>query len=194
MVPNIGLVGRARSGKDTAGRWLVEHAGYERVAFADPLKEVALRLDPWVVYSVPGFFDNETIRLADLVEHIGWNRAKSEYPEVRRILQELGAAMRALDEDFWLRLALERTTDVNAAGSPVVITDVRYPNEVESLARAGFHLTYIERPGIPHMPHESEQLTATDADDVIVNCGTLDEFKDAVRDIYHHISPRKAAA
>ncbi|WP_063757325.1 hypothetical protein [Streptomyces sp. NRRL S-378] len=175
---NIGLIGRARVGKDTVGRILREAAGYERVAFADPLKEAALRLDP-VVYSftVDGY-GTENTRLSEVVEWGGWEQAKEE-PEVRRILQELGAAMRTVDPEVWLRAGLARAEEVNrATGRPVVITDVRYPNEAESLRRAGFHLIYIDRPGVLQLDHESEgALTATDAHYVINNSGSLSELK-----------------
>lgn len=187
MGRNIGLIGRARSGKDTAGRWLVEHGGYERVAFADPLKVAAWRIDPWICLNDWPQFAR---RLSDKVAGpASWERAKDDYPEVRRILQELGAAVRALDEDFWLRLALEKTTDVNAAGAPVVITDVRYPNEAESLRRAGFTLVYISRPGVPHLDHESEgALTMADADYVVANNADLDTFKHRVKCLWHQLN------
>ncbi|MFF9525370.1 hypothetical protein ACF1DV_25825 [Streptomyces achromogenes] len=172
---NIGIIGRARVGKDTAGSWFVEQRGYRRVALADPLKEAALRLDP-IVGTDTDVLVGEGDRLADVVGYWGWERAK-EVPEVRRILQELGAAMRAIDEDFWLRQALKATQEANDAGVPVVITDVRYRNEAESLRRSGFHLVYIQRPGVPNLDHESEgALTPADADDYIHNAGTLDEF------------------
>jgi hypothetical protein len=40
--PLVGLVGYARSGKDTFAAAL----GYRRLAFADPLKELALAVNP----------------------------------------------------------------------------------------------------------------------------------------------------
>lgn len=184
---NIGIIGRARSGKDTAGRWLVDQRGYRRVALADPLKEAALRLDPIVVppdsdYGIPG----DT--LAEVVGYRGWEYAKDRLPETRRILQELGASIRALDEDFWLRLALKAAQEANDAGVPVVITDVRYRNETESLRRSGFHLVYIERPGVERMDHESENsLTPADADFVITNDDTLPQLLRHVERIWERI-------
>ncbi|MFE0326321.1 hypothetical protein ACFW08_05830 [Streptomyces sp. NPDC058960] len=173
---NIGIIGRARVGKDTAGKWLVDNRGYRRVALADPLKAAALELDPVVVtdedyWGVPGQ------RLAEVVDGHGWEAAKDRFPDVRRILQELGRAVRALDEDFWLRLALKATQEANEAGVPVVITDVRYPNEAASLRRAGFHLIYIHRPDVPQLAHESEgALTAEDADYVVINNETIHDM------------------
>ncbi|MFF6928352.1 deoxynucleotide monophosphate kinase family protein [Streptomyces californicus] len=173
---NIGIIGRARAGKDTAGQWLVDHRGYRRIGFADPLKEAALKLNPIVSTRFSGG-DNFTLRITPCVDIYGWERAKDEYPEVRRILQELGAAVRAIDEDFWLRAAMKRVMEANEAGVPAVITDVRYPNEVASLRRAGFHLVYIERPGVEQLVHESEgALGPKDADHTIINDGSRRQF------------------
>ncbi|MFG3014313.1 hypothetical protein ACGFZB_28620 [Streptomyces cinerochromogenes] len=179
---NIGIIGRARSGKDTAGAWFVNERGYRRVALADPLKEAALRLDPIInfvnmgaIAMAPATFLPD--RLSELVACDGWERTKDEYPEVRRILQELGAAIRAIDEDFWLRQALKSTQQANDAGTPVVITDVRYRNEATSLARAGFHLLHIDRPGVQHLDHESEgALGPEDARYLVRNDGTYDDL------------------
>ncbi|MGH8964980.1 MAG: hypothetical protein ACRDXB_06585 [Actinomycetes bacterium] len=167
MQPNIGIIGRARAGKDTVGQWLVDTHGYERVAFADPLKEAALKLDPVVMGSMR--YGDTPYRLSSAVRSSGWEEAKDLFPEVRRILQELGASIRAIDEDFWLRAAIKRVLAANEADHPVVITDVRYPNEVASLRRAGFALLYIHRPGVAQLDHESERLTPEDADHLICN-------------------------
>ncbi|WP_405927907.1 hypothetical protein OG554_03660 [Streptomyces griseus] len=169
---NVGILGRARVGKDTAGAWLVDNRGYRRIGFADPLKEAALQLDPLIEQIDMAYLaidERPDVRLSDLVGSYGWEEAK-EAPEVRRILQELGAAVRAIDEDFWLRAAMKRVQEANEAGVPAVITDVRYPNEAASLKRAGFHLVYIERPDVVQLVHESEgALGPEDADHLIIN-------------------------
>ncbi|MFF1684497.1 MULTISPECIES: hypothetical protein [unclassified Streptomyces] len=158
---NIGIIGRARVGKDTAGQWLVDNRGYRRVAFADPLKEAALGLDPIIEQRRDIDEDGEEVAynvgLRWLVDDHGWEAAKDTFPEVRRILQELGASIRAIDPEFWLRAALTKVTAANEGGVPCVITDVRYPNEAESLKRAGFRLVHINRPGVPRLDHESER-------------------------------------
>jgi hypothetical protein len=180
---NVGIIGRARAGKDTAGRWLVENRGYERVAFADVLKDVALRIDPIVSVGYPC----EATRLSETVAgQFGWESAK-ETGDVRRFLQELGASIRAIDPDFWLRAALAKADAINAdAGRPVVITDVRYANEAAALRARGWHLVHIDRPGVPHLVHESEgALTADDADYAIANVGDVSSLHGAV-ELFHH--------
>ncbi|GAA0641316.1 hypothetical protein GCM10009548_01880 [Streptomyces malaysiensis subsp. malaysiensis] len=181
-MPNIGILGRARSGKDTAGRWLVENRGYNRVAFADPLREAALDLDPIVdTFVARRASDLETVadvlRLSDVVGDMGWDQGKDDHPEIRRILQQLGHSIRTLDEDFWLRQALKTADEASQrTGLPCVITDVRYPNEVAALRERGWHLVYIDRPGVPQLDHPSERLTEDDADYVLHNDSDLSHF------------------
>lgn len=147
----VGLIGKKRSGKDSFAQTLVER-GVKRFAFADPLKEAALHLDPLIEY--PTWADwiepktEETAdwyvdRLSTLVKEYGWEAAK-EFPEVRRTLQNFGVAIRQIDEDFWLRTTLDK-----AKAAPLaVITDVRFPNEAEAIFTSGGVLVRIERPGL----------------------------------------------
>lgn len=133
----IGLIGKKRAGKDTFARRLVERHGYVRYAFADPLKDMALRVNPYV-----SMF---RIRLAEAVSHYGWEGAKDEFPEVRRLLQDLGlAARQVLGEDVWLSATMRKVVE---EPRPVVITDVRFRNEAQAIRDAGGYLVRIVRPG-----------------------------------------------
>lgn len=174
---DIALIGRARSGKDTVAARLIASHSFTRVAFADPLKEMALKINPIVdvePYECDEVLYAEEERLSHLVRAVGWERAKDEYPEVRRILQQTGQAIRELDPDFWVRLAL---STIGCVFTPVVVTDVRYPNEADALRAEGFRLVRIVRPGSPWLDHESE--TALDdypVDALIINAGSLAEL------------------
>jgi len=192
---NIGIIGRARVGKDTAGEWLVENRGFRRVAFADALKEAALKADPILqAEESRGDWGDGDLRVSEAVKLFGWEDAKDQFPEVRRILQEFGAAMRAVDEDIWIRPVLAKVMEANDAGVPCVVTDVRYPNEAESLKRAGFYLVYISRSGVPQLDHESERsLCEFDADFNIFNDGDLDDLHLAVQDLWEVIYATESA-
>lgn len=151
MLPNLALVGKARSGKDTLAAHLCEAHGYTRLAFADPLKEMALDINPYIPtgYGV-------TARLTPLIADVGWEYAKDNYPEVRRLLQRVGQTVRGYDSDFWLRALVAKIGD-----GPTVVTDVRYPNELVALRFKGFRSVRIIRPGLAGLPagasaHESE--------------------------------------
>lgn len=184
---NVGIIGRARVGKDTVGAWFTASRGYKRVSFADPLRDCALKLDP-VVGTDEDDWATEGERLSDVVKFWGWETAKERVPEVRRVLQGIGQGVRDIDPDFWLRTALAKATAANEAGQPVVVTDVRYPNEATSLRRAGFHLVYIHRPDVPQLVHDSEgALTAADADHVLVNDSSLSTLMHRVEVIAERI-------
>jgi len=173
--PNIALMGRARSGKDSVAAHLVARFAYSRTAFADPLREAALKVDPIISAECD-------TRLSDVVELIGWERAKDEYPEVRRILQHIGQTVRDYDEDFWLNVAARKISAAAGWGVPVVVTDVRYPNEYDALKRAGFTMVRVVRPSeappAPHGNHVSETaLDDHEADVTVYNTSTLDELR-----------------
>jgi hypothetical protein len=169
MTPKlIGLVGRKRVGKDTFAERLVQAHGFTRYAFADALRKAALGLDPIVGWA---FTRNEGVRLSEVVERHGWEGAKA-FPEVRRTLQRYGVAIREIDPDFWLSVVFEPALREKG---PVVITDVRFPNEAQAVQSHGGKLVRIER--TTHEPrdlHVSE--TALDdwkVDLVVVNGDTI---------------------
>lgn len=134
----IGVSGRKRSGKDSFAERLTGAHGFTRVAFADPMRELALALDPLI---------SEGWRLSELVDAFGWEGAK-ENPEVRRTLQRLGTegGRKVLGENIWVDTAM---TTARAIGGPVVFTDVRFPNEAEAVKRAGGVVVRIERQDLP---------------------------------------------
>lgn len=174
---HVALMGRAGSGKDTAAARLVSRYQFVRVAFADPLKDSALRLDP-IVGAESTSYGSLPIRLSDVVRRYGWDRAKNSYPEVRRTLQNLGETVRADDADFWLRMALDKVRTADRWSLPVVVSDVRYANEADALRSAGALMVRIERPGASAggeaARHVSElDLDAYPADVTIPNTGTL---------------------
>jgi hypothetical protein len=178
-LPNVALMGRAGAGKDTAARLLAEMHGHRRVAFADPLKEMALAVDPIITAYIADDYA-ETMRLSEVVAACGgWDAAKS-YPEVRRFLQRLGAegVRDTIGPDTWINLAHASVTEAWQAGHPAALTDVRFPNEVEYARSHGFRLIWISRPGVAEGEHSSESaVSPEDADVVIVNDGTVDDLR-----------------
>ncbi|MFJ7909013.1 hypothetical protein [Kitasatospora sp. NPDC096204] len=176
---NIALIGRARSGKDTAASVLQEH-GYVRLALADPLKAMAYDIDPVVGFELLGVNAPAPVHLADAVDRYGWERVKDEFPEARRFLQRLGTegVRRRVDPDFWIGRCLRASAAIRG---PVVVTDVRFVNEVDALRAAGFAVWFIDR-GAPNGDHPSEQLGPKNADLAISNTGSLADFHARIRE------------
>lgn len=149
MRNNIGLIGKMGSGKDTAARALIHTYGYVPLSFAAPLKEMVIEADPLVSYRYHdqlGYHLPVPIHLSDIMAAgATFEECKREYPEVRRSLQRIGQGVRKLDDDYWVYRGLDAWYDVPAY-SPVVFTDVRYPNEADMLRKNGFKLVRITRP------------------------------------------------
>jgi hypothetical protein len=183
----VGLSGYARSGKDTAAQVLLA-AGWERRSFADRLREFLLALDPIV------FEDEEGIgwRMSDVVGHLGWEDAKDQSEEVRRLLQRCGteAGRKVLGEDVWVNATLGDIGTVMyglRGAPPVVITDVRFPNEARAVQDLGGMVIRVNRPGIgpKTAPDGTVHSSETALDDwpfdaVIENDGTLEELEHLV--------------
>ncbi|MGX4737098.1 deoxynucleotide monophosphate kinase family protein [Kitasatospora griseola] len=175
---HVALIGRARSGKDSIGARLGQRYAFCRVAFADPLRDAALDLDP-IVGAEPTSYGHLPVRLSDLVGRYGWEAAKVQFPEVRRTLQRMGEAVRTHDPDYWVRLAVERVEVAERWGIPVVVTDVRHVNELEALRAHGALVVRVVRPGADQLAgDQGRHVTETELDragvDVIVtNSGTV---------------------
>ncbi|NYI06078.1 deoxynucleotide monophosphate kinase family protein [Allostreptomyces psammosilenae] len=147
---------------------------------------MALQLDPWIDIHPDGYGGNQ-IRLSALVHNIGWEEAKRRYPEVRRVLQQSGQAVRKYDPDFWVRVTTEAVDACAGWDLPVVVTDCRYPNEAQALRERGFLLVRIERRGAEDelsedaRTHESENaLNDYDPDVSVTNSGSIDQLYAAI--------------
>lgn len=165
----IGLTGYAQSGKDTLAEILVQKYGYTRVAFADPIRELLYEMNPAV--------KDGGYRVQTTVDVYGWDVAKTAFPEVRNLLQNLGVgARKTFGETFWIQQALRK---VHFEGN-FVITDVRFPNEAAAIRKYdNSQIWRIKRPGVGAVnPHVSE--TAMDGervDQIFVNSGTLEDLE-----------------
>jgi hypothetical protein len=158
----IGITGRARHGKDTVASFLVRERGFHRYAFADQLRELALRVNPLVDFGGEDEYDYSTMRLREYVHQVGWETAKSN-GEVRRLLQQLGAGARDIfGPDVWVQ-ALERYWKEEPGRTPdrLVISDVRYPNETRWIRNQGGEVWRVVRPDFDNgvdPSHESERF------------------------------------
>lgn len=152
----IGLCGYAGCGKDTAAQVLIDEFQFQRVAFADPIKQALLALDPLV----PSDTDEAPERLSTFAQNRPWAEVK-EYPEVRRLMQVLGTEVgrNLFDPDIWVKLAANKLASTLSVGSTVV-TDVRFPNEARLIKRHGGVLVRLTRPSFgPVNEHVSDRAS-----------------------------------
>lgn len=180
-MPWVGLIGAAGSGKDTVANILASGWAYKRVAFADPVRQALLNLDPLV--PVPTF-EGTMVRVSALVNNLGWEDAKRRSPEIRTLLQRLGTdVVRSIAPNFWVNFATRVATDVVLCGQTPVFTDTRFQNEVDMIRANGGIIIRVVRDGLINEAagHVSEQLWSTvDADLTIYNYDTLPILADNV--------------
>ncbi len=143
----IGAAGGMRMGKDTLANYLCEKlnkkegfACWKRTGFADEVKKV--------------FCDNFGVDLAFIEE---W-KVKKEIPEgfdipIRQGLQMIGDGFRKIREKIWINKTFSKK------GIPIIISDVRYPNEFKRIKQEGGINILIGRPDfLNDDPNPSEAL------------------------------------
>ena len=151
-VPLVGIVGLKRSGKDTAAQALVDQ-GWTRMAFADPLKEMAMKLrGVWVEVPEGVHLDAAVPVMRDssghgggfaqyhyVVDALGMEAAKDLVPDVRRLLQTLGTdcVRGTFGGTAWVDLMERKIRQALSNGESVVIPDVRFHEEFDLIARLG---------------------------------------------------------
>lgn len=123
----IGLIGKKGSGKDTAAAVLEAH-GFQNVKFAGALKAM---LHTLLAYQ--GADETTCRRMIDGdLKEVPTPLLGGKTP--RFAMQTLGTewGRELIGADFWLSTAMTR-----AATGDTVITDVRFPNEVEAVMNSG---------------------------------------------------------
>lgn len=155
----FGITGYATSGKDTAAEVLIQE-GWQPVSFADPIRQALLALDPLIPW--PGFWNKLFLRrpqrLSRIIEEYGWDAAKSQWPEIRRLMQKMGTEVfRVIFGDQAVLDIAERK--IKSYSGPSVIRDVRYQDEVDLVHRLGGVVARVVRPGVgPVNAHKSDAL------------------------------------
>lgn len=124
----IGVAGQFRQGKDKASDYIAQELGLNRDAFAFGVKNV--------------FCDYFGVDM-DFVER--WKVVDEPPPgfliSVRRALQLIGDGFRTIKDDVWIEALFRRSP------MGVVVSDVRYRNELATVkSRGGFNLL-VYRPG-----------------------------------------------
>lgn len=176
ITPFIGLIGKAGCGKDTVANYLQSQHFITRVAFADELKRKAM-IDFGLTY--------EQVH-GDEKEKLISKYMKSP----RQILQIMGTEWyRTIYQDYWVE-ALDKILKAGAVRTRngIVISDVRFPNEVEFVKDNMGIIIRIIRPSQTYITtnnHVSE--TAIDdfkADYVLMNDGSISELYKKIDDIF----------
>jgi len=159
----IGITGRKFHGKDTLADYLVIHHGYIKLSFAQPIKEMSKTIFGFTEEQVNGTL-KETIDER-------WNvtpRKVMQFIGTELFRDNISKLLPHIGEDIWVHCAIEKIKSqlIINPNSKFVISDVRFPNELESLKQLEFNgipckIIRVYRPSIAindTSSHISEKL------------------------------------
>lgn len=178
----IAICGDKFHGKDSLARTFTERYGFQRLAFADPLKECAA-----VAFGRP----TEEFHSVALKE-----QPVPGYPDwtYRRVLEYLGTEVfRNNFPGIWKNTLLNKIT--MSKHERFVITDVRFVDEGDALRTIGARLVRVVNPNKEGTPEIAEcqrqklhpsmwQHKLIDVDSIIENAGTLEELAHKARTLH----------
>ncbi len=135
----IGVVGFIGSGKGTVGD-LLEQKGFVKDSFAKPLKDACAAMFGWPRDLLEG--DTEASRQWREQPDEFWSEKMGKKFSPRLALQLLGteAGRNVFHKDIWVNSLLKRAGDSN-----VVITDVRFKNELKFIHKNNGIIVRVKR-------------------------------------------------
>ena len=143
----VGLRGHKGSGRGTIAAYLMKQHGFERRAFADPLKKsIAATLD--IPYHEIDKYKNDQevyITVSKLWETDGMETERSI--KFGTYIKDYAEAWkRVLGEDIWVNQVLP--VDGYYAGKKIVIPDIHFPNEASRIHDLGGFVAKVALPGL----------------------------------------------
>ena len=143
----IGVCGFIGSGKDTIADYLVGFHGYRRDSFAGTLKDAVAAVFGWDRELLEGRTP-EARAWREQVDPWWANRLNMPNLTPRWVLQYWGTEVcrKAFHDDIWIA-ALEAR--LSRRSDNTVISDVRFPNEIQSIRNAGGKIVWVKRGALP---------------------------------------------
>jgi len=163
------------------------------VSFAKEMKRVAHQLYGWAGLMYPDFYVGKNVNLKEIkLPKIGMSP--------RELWVKFGteAVRNCVYQDTWVKLVecrLKRNEATAGMWSEAisVIDDMRFQNEFDMVKKLGGFCVRIDRPSLPAEPDAAEgELEQEDRwDYVLVNDGTLPQFKQSVLKLFSELCARK---
>lgn len=189
----IAVCGLQGAGKDTLANVLVRDHGFVKLSFGGVIKDMCALMFSWDRNMLEGGTP-ESRAWRETVDEWWATRLGKPGLTPRKVLQEFGTDVvrKHWHEDSWVA-CVERQLGLHER---VVITDCRFPNEIDMLKRNGAQLVHIRRGAYPWWwePYRSGQTERVDGvhasewawvrtefDVVVVNNGTMEELEGEAR-------------
>jgi hypothetical protein len=143
----IGICGFIGSGKDTVADFLVNFHEFRRESFASTLKDSVAAVFGWDRTLLEG----RTAEAREWREQVDpWWAARLNMPTLtpRWVLQYWGTEVcrRSFHDDIWIA-SLENK--LRNSKDNIVISDCRFPNEIEAIKKANGVIVWVQRGALP---------------------------------------------
>lgn len=158
----IGITGFIGSGKDTVANYLVANYGFVRDSFAGTLKDAVAQVFGWDRELLEGL----TPEARDWRERVDvWWANRLNLPNLtpRYVLQQWGTEVcrRSFHDDIWIASLENR---LRKTKNNIVISDVRFPNEIKAIRQAGGVVVWVRRGELPEWYDCALRENTTDED------------------------------
>jgi hypothetical protein len=184
----IGLVGVKQSGKDTSADYLVEKYNFHKLAFAQPLKDICKTLFNFTEDQLYGSQKEEIDEKWNVTPRVVYQYLGTDVfrNDIQKIMPEIGT-------NFWIKLTIDNYHKLKNAhhNCNVVISDIRFENELNSIRKEGGIIIKITRPSNKNIDnHDSEkEIINLQADYEIINDGSIQNLHQQIDIIIKDIKP-----
>ena len=143
----IGVCGFIGSGKDTVADYLVNFHEFRRESFAGTLKDAVAAVFGWDREMLEGK-SKEARAWRERVDEWWADRLNMPTLTPRWVLQYWGTEVcrKTFHDDIWIA-SLENK--LRQSGDNIVVSDVRFPNEIKAIKNLGGKIIWVKRGELP---------------------------------------------
>jgi hypothetical protein len=150
----IGIVGNIGSGKDTIAHYLTQFHDFNQLSFASSLKDAVANVFGWDREQLEGR-TQESREWREEIDSYWSKRLSMPTLTPRWVLQHWGTelARKNFHDDIWVA-SLENK--INKANTSIVISDCRFPNEIQAIRDLGGWVIRVQRGELPEWYADAE--------------------------------------
>lgn len=177
---------RSRVGKDTCVGFLdtelrLRGISVQKISFAFELKAICHRLFGHCGVEHPIHYENHPESREFVLPMLNMN--------VVELWIKFGNDMRAYEENIWIDVALKKD---DGKASVILISDCRFPNEVDAIRKCNGRVYKVIRPDVPVLDSPADEALEDfeDWDGMVLNTGKLDRLQGLMEGLANEIEQR----